>query len=87
MAEIAVRQPAEVVQPGLLTRLSHNRNWLGFWYMLPAMAFLLLFLAWPLGLGIWLSMTDARIGRVGEFVGLENFEWLSDDPVFWLSVF
>ena len=31
--------------------------------MLPAAGFLLLFLAYPLGLGIWMSFTDARIGR------------------------
>src|SRR5215475_5758736 len=36
---------------------------------------------------VWLALTDARIGRGGEFVGLENYEWLWDDPVFWLSVF
>ena len=55
--------------------------------MLPAAAILLLFLAYPLGLGIWISFTDARIGRGGEFVGVENYEWLWDDTVFWLSVF
>ena len=55
--------------------------------MLPAMAFLILFLAYPLGLGIWISFTDARIGRAGDFVGLENYEWLWDDSIFWLSVF
>jgi len=68
-------------------RLKVNHNWLGFWFMLPAGAILVLFLAYPLGLGIWLSFTDARIGQSGEFVGLENYEWLSSDPVFWLSVF
>jgi multiple sugar transport system permease protein len=68
-------------------RLKVNRDWLGFWFMLPAMAFLILFLAYPLGLGIWISFTDARIGRVGDFVGLENYEWLWDDSIFWLSVF
>ena len=68
-------------------RLKVNRDWLGLWFMLPAAAFLLLFLAYPLGLGIWLSFTDARIGRGGNFVGLENYEWLWDDSVFWLSVF
>jgi len=68
-------------------RLKVNREWLGLWFMLPAAAFLLLFLAYPLGLGVWLSFTDARIGRVGAFVGLENYEWLWDDSVFWLSVF
>lgn len=69
------------------SRLRNNRNFLGFWFMLPAGAFLVLFLTYPLGLGIWLSLTDAKIGRPGVFIGLENFEWLMDDPVFWLSVF
>jgi multiple sugar transport system permease protein len=68
-------------------RLKVDRNWLGFWFMLPAGAILVLFLAYPLGLGIWLSFTDARIGRGGAFIGFENYEWLADDSVFWLSVF
>src|SRR6266478_5426262 len=68
-------------------RLKVERNWLGFWFMLPAAGFLILFLAYPLGLGIWMSFTDARIGRGGAFIGLENYEWLSDDSIFWLSVF
>ena len=55
--------------------------------MLPAMAFLLLFLAYPLVLGIYMSFTDVRIGRSGQFIGLENYAWMLDDPVFWLSVF
>jgi multiple sugar transport system permease protein len=88
MAEIALesrRQPIDAVSAW--RRLKVNRNWLGFWFMLPAMAFLILFLAYPLGLGIWISFTDAKIGRAGEFVGLENYEWLWGDSVFWLSVF
>jgi len=68
-------------------RLAGNRDWLGFWFMVPAAAFLLLFLAYPLGLGVWLSFTDAKIGNAGEFVGIENYDWLSDDRTFWLSVF
>ena len=72
---------------GAWTRLQTNRNWLGFWFMVPAMAFLILFLAYPLGLGVWLSFTDTRIGRGGSFIGLENYEWIAGDDVFWLSVF
>jgi multiple sugar transport system permease protein len=68
-------------------RLQTNRNYLGFWFMLPAVAFLLLFLAYPLMLGVWLSFTDAKIGRSGVFIGIENYEWLWGDSVFWLSVF
>jgi multiple sugar transport system permease protein len=55
--------------------------------MLPAAGFLILFLAYPLGLGVWISFTDTRIGRSGEFIGLENYQWLADDSIFWLSVF
>lgn len=68
-------------------RLYENRNYQGFWYMLPAMAFLLCFLAFPLAFGIWLGFTPSRIGRIGGFDGLENYIWLAEDSVFWLSVF
>ena len=74
-------------EPTTWDRLKVNREWLGFWFMLPAGAILVLFLAYPLGLGVWLSFTDARIGRSGVFVGLENYEWLWGDNVFWLAVF
>src|ERR1700694_4581529 len=90
MANVAFGQtPANrpIREVSAWNRLKVNHNWLAFWFMLPAMAFLILFLAYPLGLGIWISFTDARIGRVGEFVGLENYEWLWDASIFWLSVF
>jgi multiple sugar transport system permease protein len=74
-------------EPTAWARLKTGRNWLGFWFMLPAAAFLILFLAYPLGLGVWLSFTDARLGRSGIFVGIENYEFLWDDSTFWLSVF
>jgi multiple sugar transport system permease protein len=71
----------------LWARLRANRNWIALWFMLPAAAFLILFLAYPLGLGIWMSFTDERIGRAGVFVGLDNYAWLWDDAIFWLAVF
>lgn len=78
---------ATVEAQPLWERLRTSRNVLALWFMLPAAAFLILFLAYPLGLGIWMSFTDERIGRAGIFVGLENYEWLWDDAIFWLSVF
>ena len=53
----------------------------------PAAGFLLVFLAYPLGLGFWLGMTDATIGQAGRFVGFANFASLAHDQIFWLSVF
>ncbi|MBL8344844.1 MAG: sugar ABC transporter permease [Rubrivivax sp.] len=64
-----------------------NRNLLGALFMLPAAAFLVLFLVYPLGLGIWLSFTDSKIGRPGDFVGLENYIWIIGDTKFQTAVF
>ncbi|HLT00943.1 MAG TPA: sugar ABC transporter permease [Geminicoccaceae bacterium] len=69
-----------------LARLLDNRRFLVFLFMVPAAGLLLLFLTYPLGLGIWLAFTDTTIGREGEFVGLWNYESLYYDRVFWLSV-
>jgi multiple sugar transport system permease protein len=90
MADVALQSRTDrrpIREATTWDQLKANRNWLGFWFMLPAMGFLILFLAYPLGLGIWISFTDARIGRPGQFIGTENYEWLWDDSIFWLSVF
>ena len=71
----------------LLSRLNHNRNLLGLLFMLPAGVILLLFLTFPLGFGVWIGLTDVKIGRPGQFIGFENYTWLFEDQVFWLSVF
>ena len=81
---IATRKQAS---PTALSRLLDNRTVLSVLFMLPAASILLLFLTYPLGLGIWMGFTDARIGRPGIFIGLENYFSLFDDDVFWLSVF
>jgi multiple sugar transport system permease protein len=70
-----------------LHRLLENRNFLGFIFMLPGSVLLLLFLTYPLGLGTWLGFTDAKIGRPGHFVGLDNFVFLYGDAVARLSLF
>jgi multiple sugar transport system permease protein len=70
-----------------LERLQNNRNALGLLFMLPAGALLLVFLTYPLALGTWLGFTDAKIGRPGQWVGLENFAFLFGDSVARLSLF
>jgi multiple sugar transport system permease protein len=44
----------------LAGRFVESRNGLGLIFMLPAAAFLLCFLTYPLGLGVWLGFTDTR---------------------------
>ena len=74
-------------QPNWLMRLFDWKPFLVFMCMLPAAGLLLVFLTYPLGLGIWLAFTDTTIGRGGQWVGLENFEYLLEDPLFWSAVF
>ncbi|PXW54514.1 carbohydrate ABC transporter membrane protein 1 (CUT1 family) [Chelatococcus asaccharovorans] len=78
---------SEAGRPARLFDLSQGRNLLGVLFLLPAAVFLLVFLTYPLGLGVWLAFTDARIGRAGVFIGLDNYVSLWGDHVFWLSVF
>src|SRR5215472_17745976 len=70
-----------------LSRALDNRTVLGLLLMLPAAALLLVFLTYPLGLGTWLGFTDAKIGRSGAWIGLENFEFLWNDAVTRLALF
>jgi multiple sugar transport system permease protein len=71
----------------VLAKLQNNRNALGMLFMLPAALLLLLFLTYPLGLGVWLGFTDTRIGRAGSFIGLENYQFLWGDSVTRLALF
>lgn len=71
----------------LLRRLQNSRNLLGLLFMLPAAVLLLLFLTYPLGLGVWLGFTDTKIGRGGEWIGLENYAFLWGDSVTRLALF
>ena len=73
--------------PSFLERLQNNRNALGLLFMLPAAALLIIFLTYPLGLGTWLGFTDAKVGRAGEWVGLENYIYLWGDSVTRLALF
>lgn len=73
--------------PSAMASLMQSNNMLGFMFMLPAAIFLVCFLTYPLGLGVWLGFTDTRIGRDGVFIGLGNYFFLAEDSVFWLSVF
>ena len=71
----------------MLEKLQNSRNALGALFMLPAGLLLLVFLTYPLGLGVWLGFTDAKIGRAGTFVGLENYVFLWGDDVTRLALF
>src|SRR6267378_2134879 len=74
-------------RPGRLARLLDYKPFLIVVCLTPAIGLLLVFLTYPLGLGVWLAFTDTTIGRRGVFVGLENFQYLLTDPLWWNAVF
>ena len=63
---------------GLLERQAS----LGIILMLPGAFLLMVFMAYPFFLGIWLSLTDSMIGSIGQYIGLRNFSDLITDSVF-----
>jgi multiple sugar transport system permease protein len=64
-----------------------NPTFLGFLFVAPAELILLMFLAYPFLLGLWLGVTDTLVGREGHYIGFENYISLTKDPTFWLTVF
>ncbi|NOU06326.1 MAG: sugar ABC transporter permease, partial [Hyphomicrobiaceae bacterium] len=55
--------------------------------LLPTLALLGLFIAYPFIKGILLSVTDTKVGVPGNFVGFENFSRLLSDPIFHAVVY
>jgi multiple sugar transport system permease protein len=62
--------------------LLERESSLGIILMLPGALLLMVFMAYPFFLGIWLSLTDSMIGRMGHFIGLRNFKDLLTDTIF-----
>ncbi len=62
--------------------LLERESSLGVILMLPGALLLMVFMAYPFFLGIWLSVTDSAIGRMGKFIGLRNFADLLTDTIF-----
>jgi multiple sugar transport system permease protein len=69
------------------SRALENPTFLGFLFVAPAELLLLIFLAYPFILGLWLGFTDTIVGREGSWIGFENYATLLDDPSFWLTCF
>jgi multiple sugar transport system permease protein len=66
--------------------LLDRESTLGVLLMLPGVILLMLFMAYPFFLGIWLALTDSAIGQIGQFIGLRNFVDLLGDTIFHQTV-
>lgn len=73
-------------EPSALARLFDYKPFLIAVCLFPAVGLLVVFLTYPLGLGVYLAFTDTQIGGNGKWIGLLNFIDLLEDPIFLQSV-
>ena len=67
--------------------LRNKLNMAPYLFILPALAFITIFIAYPLIENIRLSLFDwSAIDPVKKFVGLKNYVELFGDPIFWKSI-
>src|SRR6202050_2638611 len=83
---VSPRAFAGVPRRGAATRLLEDERWLAAALLAPTAILLGLFIAYPFAEGVWLSVTDARVGVPGHFVGLHNFAVLWNDSIFRVAV-
>src|SRR6202043_3982607 len=83
----ALTEPyARASRRGAITRLLEDERWLALVLLLPTVLLLAVFIAYPFVKGVELSVTDARSGVPGRFVGLHNFAVLANDSIFRTAV-
>jgi multiple sugar transport system permease protein len=83
----ALTEPyARASRRGAITRLLEDERWLALALLLPTVVLLAVFIAYPFVKGVELSVTDAKVGVPGNFVGLHNFAVLANDSIFRTAV-
>jgi multiple sugar transport system permease protein len=67
-----------------LPRARYRDALAGYAFLVPFLAFYAVFLLYPFGLGLWMSLHDWEIvGDYRQYIGFLNYEELWDDPYFW----
>jgi ABC-type sugar transport system permease subunit len=62
--------------------LGQRDSVLGYLLVLPVVVCLLILVVYPFFFAIWISFTDRMIGRPGQFIGLDNYLYLINQPSF-----
>ncbi len=55
-------------------------------FLLPFLAFFIIFVLYPMFMCLYTSLFDATMGREDIFVGFQNYTTLANDPVFWKAL-
>ena len=79
VAKLAVSGEAP---PRRLTDVLVSDTSVAYTFVAPAFLLLLFLVAYPFVLSVWFSLSDARVGETGSFVGLDNFRRLLGSGIF-----
>ena len=74
--------PGERVRVSRLTRMLESEKLLAAALLVPGVAILLIFIAYPFFMALWYSLTSIRVGDAGHFIGLANFAKAWSDTIF-----
>jgi multiple sugar transport system permease protein len=77
---------AEGKRSSARSRLLEDERWLALALLTPTAVLLGLFIAYPFVEGVLLSLSSARVGDPGQFVGLKNFHKIWNDSIFHTTV-
>jgi multiple sugar transport system permease protein len=81
VAQIATRSGARTRARALADLLARDTS-VAYAFIAPAFFLLLFLVAYPFVLSVWFSVSDARIGETGAFIGLDNFRRLLSSAIF-----
>src|SRR5438309_5015762 len=79
VARLAARGDAETAR---LSDFLVRDTPVAYAFVAPAFFLLLFLVAYPFVLSLWFSLSDARVGETGRFVGLDNFRRLLGSSIF-----
>src|SRR5712664_4735257 len=79
---VAKLAPRGEAQTGGLSDFLVRDTPIAYGFIAPAFFLLLFLVAYPFVLSLWFSLSDARIGETGSFVGLDNFRRLLRSSIF-----
>jgi len=79
VAKIAVRGDAHA---RALSDVLVSDTSVAYAFIAPAFFLLLFLVAYPFVLSVWFSLSDARIGETGAFIGFDNFQRLLSSAIF-----
>jgi multiple sugar transport system permease protein len=79
---ITINGAAQLGRPHRKGGILEDERWFAAALLSPTIVLLTVFIAYPFIEGIWLSLTDTRVGAPGSFVGLRNFEKVWNDAIF-----